>query len=199
MLEALSCERLGSFENDNADALVDAAAVLLGASRYNESDAPPLSPQAVVRGLLRLTQLCGLQPRDAAGLALAVPELLATPAERLVRTMLLLRRLFPHANLARVVEQLPQHVLLSDDAAALEIGAHGVLCELRLLLPEPLVHLLAQEEPTVLFGGFNLVRREELVDAYEASGLRDLTEAQLADGMRNTRFVQYFVNRFVVS
>jgi hypothetical protein len=198
--QALRDEGVASVPPDEADALASAAVVLLGVMLNQQGDdgEPQLSPLDVVRGLLRWTRLCGVLPRDAARMALGAPELLSAPAERIVRTMLLLRRLFPGADLSRVVEHVPMHILVtSDDADALEHCAVGVLSELRLTLPEPIVQLLAQEEPSLFFGGASVLRFEELRDAYDASGMQGMSDEELRKDMANERWIQYFRNRFI--
>jgi hypothetical protein len=181
-----------------ADALVSASLILLGISMEQGDDGEPqLSPPAVVRGLLRWTRLCGVLPRDAARMALGAPELLDAPAERIVRTMLLLRRLFPAADLSRVVEHIPMHTLVSSDADALELCALGVMAELRNIFPEIIVQLLAQEEPLLFFGGASVLRFEELREAYDASGMQHMSEDELRADMANERWVQFFRNRFI--
>jgi hypothetical protein len=204
VLSALSEERdCGALtELERAD-LVLASCVLLGALQHghgadDDGDSAQLLASDVVRGLLRWQSLCGLLPRDAARLALNAPDMLTVPPSRIVAMVLLFRRLFPDADLRRIFETLPAHVLLSD-IDALEHCALGALCELRMmLLPEVVVQLLAQEEPALFFGGLSLERVDALRDAWAESGLEQLSEEQLARDMRNERWTQYFRNRFIM-
>ncbi len=203
MLSALSEERdCGALTEPERADLVLASCVLLGALQHghgadDDGDSAALLASDVVRGLLRWQSLCGLLPRDAARLALNAPDMLTVPPSRIVAMVLLFRRLFPDADLRRIFETLPAHVLLSD-IDALEHCALGALCELRMLMPEVVVQLLAQEEPALFFGGLSLERVDALRDAWAESGLEQLSEEQLARDMRNERWTQYFRNRFVM-
>ena len=175
---------------------VRSACVLLGAlMQAGPAEAAPDAAE-VVRGLARLTALLGVQPTDAARLALASPELLSAPPQRLVETMMMLRRVFPDADLSRVADQMPAVLLC--DTFALEMSARGALQELQLLgLPPPIVTLLAQEEPSLFFGALDVVRLEQLGEAWHDSGMAALSAEELARDMRNDRWLQYFRNRFV--
>jgi hypothetical protein len=167
---------------DEAEQLVYAACVLLGVADQDSQAA--LSAADVVRGLLRWQQMAGLAPRDAARLAIRAPELMHAPHEHIMRTMMLLRTLFPSADLSRIVENLPMHALLADEQT-LAAHAGGVLTELRLLFPEPIIQLLASEEPAIFFGALSLSR------------LAGVPEATLLKDMRGERWIQWFRNVFV--
>ena len=197
MRDAVLRERT-SLAAGQAEELVSACMVVLGVVRAQSQDSR-FSVLDVTRGVQLLMQICGVSPRDAARLALASPDVLRVPADRLVRLMLLLRRLFPAAELSRVVEGLPAGALVDADLDALEHCALGVLAELRASLPEPLAQLLAQEEPQLFFGACSLLRLEELREAYDASGLAGLTDAQLRAEMATPRWPQWFQNVFVSS
>ena len=162
------------------------------------------SPDDVVRGLLRWQTLTGLEPAVVADHALdGQPDFLATPAETIVRFVFLLRQLLPNADLTRVLSALPLGALLSAEAGeqgsdarvtSLSYCATGALSELRQIMPEPIVQLLAEQSPMLLFGELGIADLMRLRDAWQASGSAQLNDAELAAAMRDERFVRYFVN-----
>ena len=162
------------------------------------------SPDDVVRGLLRWQTLTGLEAAVIKDHALeAQPDFLATPAETIVRFVFLLRELLPNADLTRVLAALPLGALLRGEegeqgsdarVTSLSYCARGALSELRQIMPEPIVQLLAEQSPMLLFGELGIADVMRLRDAWLASGSAQLSAAELAKAMRDERFVRYFVN-----
>ena len=161
-------------------------------------------PDDVVRCILRWQTLTGLEAAVVKDHALeGQPDFLATPAATIVRFVFLLRELLPNADLTRVLAALPLGALLRGEAGeqdsdtrvtSLSYCARGALSELRQIMPEPIVQLLAEQSPMLLFGELGIADVIRLRDAWLASGSAQLSDAELATAMRDERFVRYFVN-----
>ena len=160
------------------------------------------SPDDVIRGLLRWQTLTGLAPDVLAEHAVEHEEFLALPTETIVSFVFLLRELMPNADLTRVLSALPLGALLRGEAGehdaqqvtSLRYCAGGALAELRQIMPEPIVQLLAEQSPMLLFGDLGIADLLRLRDAWQASGSAQLSGGELATAMRDPRFVRYFVN-----
>jgi len=166
-----------------------------------DGDGYELSPKDVVKGILRWTRLGSLSPRAAASLAMGEPALLRCPSSAVVQALLALRQLLPPgSDVGAVLAGMPPASVLEltrRDADSVLLPARGVLAELRAIgLRDAVLRPLLVEEPSLLFGGgLGLQRIAQLRDAWAASGLDALSEAEL----EREAATQPAFGRFVVS
>lgn len=166
-----------------------------------DGDGYELTPKDVVRGILRWTRLGSLSPRAAAALAMGEPALLRCPASAVVQALLALQQLLPAGtDVGAILAGVPPTAVLAltrFDADTVLLPARGALAELRALgLRDAVLRHLLVEEPALLFGGaLGLQRITQLRDAWAASGLDALSEAELEREAAS----QPAFGRFVVS